>query len=84
LEEKSATAEILRVISNSPVELQTVFDTVVVSAATLCGAAFAGLHRIEDGSFIDKLKAQEVTEGAVIFRSGDKLYIVDGKEVAGK
>jgi signal transduction histidine kinase len=51
LEEKTATAEILRVISNSPVELQTVFDTVVVSAATLCGATFAGLHRIEHGSF---------------------------------
>jgi len=30
---------------------------------------------------IDKLKAREVAEGAVIFRSGDKLYIVDGKEV---
>lgn len=30
---------------------------------------------------IDKLKAREVAEGAVIFRSGNKLYIVDGKEV---
>ena len=30
---------------------------------------------------IDKLKAREVGEGAVIFRNGDKLYIVDGKEV---
>jgi hypothetical protein len=30
------------------------------------------------------LKAREVTEGAVIFRSGEKLYIVDGKEVTGK
>ena len=30
---------------------------------------------------IDKLKAREVAEGAVIFRTGDKLYIVDGKEV---
>jgi hypothetical protein len=30
---------------------------------------------------IDKLKAREVAEGAVIFRNGDKLYIVDGKEV---
>jgi hypothetical protein len=30
---------------------------------------------------IDKLKAREVAEGAVIFRNGGKLYIVDGKEV---
>ena len=33
---------------------------------------------------IDKLKAREVGEGAVIFRNGDKLYIVDGKEMVGK
>jgi hypothetical protein len=32
-------------------------------------------------SKIDKLHAREVTGGAVIFRSGNKLYIVDGKEV---
>jgi hypothetical protein len=31
---------------------------------------------------IDKLHAKEVTHGAVIFRSGDKLYIVNGKEMA--
>ena len=30
---------------------------------------------------IDKLKAREVGEGAIIFRTGNKLYIVDGKEV---
>jgi len=33
---------------------------------------------------IDKLKAREVAEGAVIFRTGNKLYIVDGKEVMNK
>jgi len=33
---------------------------------------------------VDKLHAREVAEGAIIFRSGDKLYIVDGKEVASK
>jgi hypothetical protein len=33
---------------------------------------------------IDKLKAREVAEGAVIFRNGGKLYIVDGKEVVNK
>lgn len=38
----------------------------------------------DSSSHIDKLHAREVSEGAVIFRSGDKLYIVDGKEVASK
>jgi hypothetical protein len=38
----------------------------------------------DTSSHIDKLHAREVAEGAVIFRSGDKLYIVDGKEVTSK
>lgn len=38
----------------------------------------------DTSSHIDKLHAREVSEGAVIFRSGDKLYIVDGKEVMNK
>lgn len=38
----------------------------------------------DTSSHIDKLKAQEVAEGAVIFRAGNKLYIVDGKEVTNK
>jgi len=38
----------------------------------------------DTSSHIDKLHATEVAEGAIIFRSGDKLYIVDGKEVANK
>ena len=38
----------------------------------------------DTSSHIDKLHAREVSAGAIIFRSGDKLYIVDGKEVASK
>ena len=33
---------------------------------------------------ITKMGAKEVANGAVIFRSGDKLYIVDGKPSTGK
>jgi hypothetical protein len=32
---------------------------------------------------IDEMGAKEVSHGAIIFRSGDRLYIVDGKPVTG-
>ena len=38
----------------------------------------------DTSAHVDKFKAREVGEGAVIFRSGNKLYIVDGKEVTKK
>jgi signal transduction histidine kinase len=47
LEQQTATAEILRVISSSPTDIQPVMAAVVQSAAKLCDASFASIFRVE-------------------------------------
>ena len=38
-----------------------------------------GVHKGDPQPQIAKAGAREVSDGAIIFRSGDKLYIVDGR-----
>ncbi len=70
LEQQTATAEILQVISSTRTDPQPVFDTIVRNAARLCGGMFANALRFDgellhfvatsqtDPAFLERLLAQ--------------------------
>jgi transcriptional regulator with GAF, ATPase, and Fis domain len=47
LEQQTATAEILRVISSSPTNVGPVFETILARAVRLCGAEYGNLFRFD-------------------------------------
>jgi GAF domain-containing protein len=62
LERQTATAEILRVISSSPTDVQPVLDAVVESAVRLCGAYDARLWQLEGDRLVRAAAAGPLLE----------------------
>jgi len=58
-EQQKATAEILRVIRNSPADVQPVFEMIVRSAVTLCGSLYANVFRF-DGELLHFVASHNV------------------------
>ena len=80
LEQQTATSEILRVIASSPTDLQPVFDAIVGSAARLCDATFAALHRF-DGQVLT-FDAQHGMTESEIQESRRRFPLPPGREIA--
>jgi GAF domain-containing protein/CheY-like chemotaxis protein/anti-sigma regulatory factor (Ser/Thr protein kinase) len=69
LEQQTATAEILRVISSSPTDVQPVFDTIVNRAPRLCGANFCVLYRF-DGELLHLVAHYHMPEALLAMLQG--------------
>src|SRR5262249_52331416 len=69
LEQQTATAEVLRVISNSPTNVQPVFDSIAESAVRLCDGQFSFVVRF-DGTLMHFASCFGLSaEGLDLFRN---------------
>jgi signal transduction histidine kinase/putative methionine-R-sulfoxide reductase with GAF domain len=71
LEQQTATAEILRVISRSQTDVQPVFDTIVRSAVRLCAGLFSTLYQF-DGELLHRVAQHNYTSEAL--EASDRVF----------
>jgi PAS domain S-box-containing protein len=77
VDELTATADVLKIISRSSVDLETVLDTLVDTVARLCRADQAHMYRQRDDKF-HMLAARGLAEGAMEFLLAHPLAVDRG------
>ncbi|MEO9161165.1 MAG: GAF domain-containing protein [Casimicrobiaceae bacterium] len=81
LEQQTATAEILKVISSSPTDVQPVFDVIAERAVRLCDGQFCAVFRF-DGELIHVAALRGMTpEGEKAYRQGFPLRAETGSAI---
>jgi two-component system NtrC family sensor kinase len=86
VKQQTATADILGVISRSSTDVQPVFDTIAMSAVSLCDGAFGSVFRFDGelvtlGAQYDTLEEQERTAWRSLFPMRPDHGTVFGKAI---
>jgi signal transduction histidine kinase len=82
-EQRTATAEILKVIASSPSDVQPVFDIIAHNAAVLCGSVFANVFTF-DGEQLHFVASHNWVPKAMALAKGKYPMSPDMHQVSGR
>jgi signal transduction histidine kinase len=88
LERQTATAEVLKVISGSPTDVKPVFDAILKSAVSLCGAELAAMFSF-DGKLVHMVATHNWPRAALeyfakVYPAPPSEKLLSGRTILGK